>query len=158
MPYSLQVVKAQTCGCTYEIVLPYSSLLRVRQQSLRRTATGESYLDVACPQCGHVFRYTPNMTRDRVCDTRDPYQPPAKAVWFRVFLDCESEGCASYLEIESGIVSSATPKDVNAFVSGWLLDDVVKCSSGHQAKRPLEIVWAANLFPILKTIHPYRAG
>jgi hypothetical protein len=30
----------------------------------------------------------------------------------------------------------------------------VKCCSEDQAKQPLEIVWAAILFPILRTIHP----
>ena len=76
MPHSLEVVLCQTCGCANEIVLPYPSLLRVRQQSLRRTVTGDPYLDVACPHCGYVFRYIPDMTRERVYDTRDPYQPP----------------------------------------------------------------------------------
>lgn len=143
-----------------EIVLPYpySSLLQVRQQSLRRTATGDPYLDVACPNCRHVFRYTPDMTRARVYDARDPYQPPAEAVWFRVFLKCDSEGCASHLEVESAIVSSATAEEINAFISVLFMDDAVTCSSGHHAKRPLEVMWAAILFPILSTIHPLRAG
>jgi len=158
MPHSIEVVICQRCDCTTEIVLPYSSLLQVRQQSLRRTATGDPYLDTACPHCGHVFRYTPDMTRDHVYDTRDPYQPPAQAVWFRVLLRCESERCASYLEVESAMVSSATAQDINAFISHWFLDDAVKCSSGHQAKRPLEVMWAGILFPIWAAIHPLRAG
>jgi hypothetical protein len=158
MPHSLEVVTCQACGCTNETVLPYSNLLQVRQQSPRRTAAGDPYLEVACPRCKHVFRYTPDMTRERVYDTRDPYQPPALAVWFGVFLKCESERCASYLEVESAMVSSATANDINAFISNLLLDDAVKCLSGHQAKRPLEVMWAAILFPIWSTIQPYRAG
>jgi hypothetical protein len=152
MPHSLEVVLCQTCGCTKEIVLPHSSLLQVRQQSPHRTATSDPYLDVACPHCGHVFRYTPNMTRERIYDTRDPYQPPAQALWFRVFLKCESECCASYLEVESAKASSAAAKDIRAFISDWFLDDAVKCRSGHQAKRPLEVVWATILFPIWRTL------
>jgi hypothetical protein len=152
MPHSLEVVLCQTSGCTNEIVLPYSSLSQVRQQSLRRTAGGDPYLDVACPNCGHVFRYTPDMTRGRDYDSRDPYQPPAQAVWFKVFVRCEGERCASYLEVESAKASSATAKDISAFISDWFLDDAVKCPSGHQAKRPLEAMWAAILFPVWRTV------
>ncbi len=158
MPHSLELVLCQSGGCTNEIVLPYSSLSEARQQSPRRTARGEPYLDVACPRCRHVFRYTPEMTRECVYDTLDPYQPPAQAVWFGVFLKCDSEGCPSYLEVESAMVSSATAKDIDAFISDLFLEDAVKCCAGHQAKRPLEVMWAAHLFPILKTIHPWRAG
>jgi len=157
MPHSLEVVLCQTCGCANEIVLPYPSLLRVRQQSLRRTVTGDPYLDVACPHCGYVFRYIPDMTRERVYDTRDPYQPPAQAVWFGVFLKCETERCVSYLEVESAMVSSATAKDMIAFISNWILDHAVKCGSGHQEMRPLEVMWAGILFPILRTIQPQGA-
>lgn len=154
MPRSLEVVLCQSHGCTNEIVLPYSSLLRARQQSLHRTATGHPYLDVVCPHCGGGFRYTPEMTRERVYGRRDPYQPPAQAVWFRVFLNCESERCVSYLEVESAMVSGATAKEIRAFISDWFLDNAVKCYSGHQAKRPPQAVWAAILFPIWNTIQP----
>jgi hypothetical protein len=158
MPRSLVVVLCQAWGCACEIVLPYSSLLQVRQQNLRRTARDDPYLDVACSRCRHVFRYTPDVTRTRVFETRGPYQPPAQAAWSRVFLKCESEGCPSYLELESAMVSSATAMDINAFISGLVLDDAVKCCSGHQAKRPLEIMWAGILFPIWSTIYPLRSG
>ena len=93
-------------------------------------------------------------SRERVFDARDPYQPPAQAVWFRVFLKCESESCTSYLEVESAMVSSATANEIRGFISDWFLDDAVKCCSGHRAKRPPEVVWAAILFPILRTIQP----
>ena len=154
MPRSLEIVTCQSCRCTNEIVLPYSSLLQASRQSRRRTATGHPYLDIACPYCGNGFRYTPDMTRERAFDARDPYQPPAQAVWFRVFLKCESESCTSYLEVESAMVSSATAKEIRGFISDWFLDDAVKCCSGHRAKRPPEVVWAAILFPIWSTIQP----
>ena len=157
MPHSLEVVNCQTGGCTNEIVLPYSSLSQVRQQSLCRTAVGDPYLDVACLHCKHVFRCTPDMTRERVYNTRDPYQPPAQAFWLGVFLKCEGEGCASYLEFQSAL-ASASATDINAFISDLLLDDAVRCCSGHTAKRPIEVMWAAILFPLLSTIIPYRAG
>ena len=156
MPHTLKVIACQAHSCTNKIVLPYSSSA-LPGQSRAVFATGAPYLDVACSQCRQVFRYTPEMGRQRVDDTPDPYQPPAQAVWFRVWLKCDSKGCASHVVSESAMASGATAKDINAFITSWFPADAVKCCSEHQAKQPLEIVWAAILFPILRTIHPYEA-
>lgn len=156
MPHALKFISCQARGCANEIALPYSTLLRT-PQSPAESATGAPCLDVACPQCRQVFRYTPEMGRQRVYDPPDPYQPPAQAVWFRVWLKCDSKQCVSHVVIESAMASGATAKDINAFITTWFLDNRVKCCSEHQAKQPLEIVWAGILFPIWNIIHRQEA-
>jgi hypothetical protein len=154
MPHAVKVIPCQTRGCANEIVLPYSISLRTRQDP-DTSAAGDPYLDVACPQCGHVFRSTPEMSRQRVYDTPDPYQPPAQTVWLKFWLKYDSKTCTSHVLVESAMVSGATDKEVQTFVSRWLIDDEVTCHSGHQANQPPEITWSGIVFPIWRTIHRY---
>src|SRR5712692_491240 len=140
-------VACQTRCCTNEIVLPYSIPSRSGQDP-DTSATGNPYLDIACPQCGHVFRYTPDLSRQGVYDTPNPYQAPAQTVWLTVWLKCDSKTCTSHVLVESAMVSGATDKDVLRFVSGWLVDDQVTCHSGHQSKSPPEPMWIGVIFPI----------
>jgi len=156
MTHALKFIPCRARGCLNEIALPDPTLLRT-SQSPAGSATGPPYLDVACPQCRQVFRYTPEMCRQLVRDMKDPYQPPAQAVWLRVWLKCDSKECVSHVVVESTMVSGATAKDINAFIASWFPDDGVKCCSEHQAKQPLEIVWAGILFPIWNIIHQQEA-
>lgn len=140
MPYVLKVVPCHKSGCVNEIVLPYSIPLRTRH-SPDRSAKGDPYLDVACPQCGHVFRYTPDMIRPQVYDGPDPYQLPAQMIWLGVWLKCAAKNCASHVLVESVAPPAATRQYVDASVARWQVDDGVSCYAGDAVLRPLKIMW-----------------
>jgi hypothetical protein len=140
VPHILKVVSCQTPGCVSVVVLQHSILLRTKLHP-DRSATGDPYIDVACPECAHVFRYTPDMIRLQVYDTPDPYQLPAQTVWLGVWLKCDGNNCASHVLVESAMGASAKAKDVVAFVARWQVDDEVMCYSEHQAKHPPLRMW-----------------
>jgi hypothetical protein len=134
------VVRCQHPSCGNEIVLPYSIPLRTRNNP-DVSAKGDLYLDVACPQCAHAFRYTPDSFQARFYDTADPYQLHDHYLWFGLWLKCDGESCASHLLIESTTGRGATGEYVKAFASRLTIDKNVMCFSGHTAKFPLRPLW-----------------
>lgn len=129
-----------TCrNCQREIVIPWSTPLRTIPHP-RMSSTGVPYIDVACPGCAHVFRYTPDDIHQRLFDTEDPDQLPAQTVWFGSWLECDDESCASHVLIESAMPFGSTSADVKRFVSRWDLHGIT-CYSGHNPTLPLELTW-----------------
>ena len=131
-----------TCqNCLNEIVIPWSTPLRTVPH-LGRLSRGTPYIDVACPRCAHVFRYTPLYNiRERLYDTKGPVpQLPAQTVWFGSWLRCGDESCDSHVLIESAMPFGVTSTDVKQFVSRWVLHGVT-CYCGHGPALPLELEW-----------------
>ena len=145
MSYALQVLDCQGTSCRSEIVLPF--LAAVENFSLLTAVGGDPYLDVACPECSHVFRYTGVLSRQRASDAQYPYRRPASAVWFRVWVRCNGTACKSHIQIESSMTNGAIAEGVKALVSRWVVDDAVKCGCGHQALQPPETMWAGIVCP-----------
>jgi hypothetical protein len=145
MPDALQVIVCQTPGCSTEIVLPFPS--SQENFSLVPSIGGDPYLDVACPGCGHVFRYSGSLSRQRVSSTQYPYRRPASAVWFRVWLKCDSTSCNSQIQVDSTMTNADIDKGVKTLVTRWVVDDSVKCGFGHRAYQPLETMWAGIVCP-----------
>lgn len=133
-------IRCQGDGCTQEIVLPHSIPLRTRH-SPNRLATGAPYLDVACPRCGLVFRYTEDMFDRRMYETDDPRKLHDHYLWFGLWLKCNGKNCASHVLIESTTGATATSEYVRAFVSRLNVDKNVTCFSGHTAKFPFCQLW-----------------
>jgi hypothetical protein len=144
MSYALQVLDCQRTSCRSEIVLPF--LAPVENFPLVPSTGGDPYLDVACPECSHVFRYTGALTHQRVCD-QYLYRRPATAVWFRVWVRCNDAACNSHVQIESSMRNGAIAEGVKTLVSSWVIDDAVKCCCGHQASQPRERMWAGIVCP-----------
>jgi len=145
MSYALQVLDCQGTSCRAEIVLPF--LAAVENFSLVPSAGGDPYLDVACPECSHVFRYTGALSGQRISDAQYPYRRPASAVWFRVWVRCNGTACNSHIQIESSMRNASIAEGVKTLVSCWVVDDAVKCCYGHQAVQPLETMWAGIVCP-----------
>jgi hypothetical protein len=152
MTYALQVIVCQAQSCRTEIVLPFGT--PPENFPLLPSAGGDPYLDIACPGCGHVFRYTSAQSSHRVSDTPSPYQRPATAVWLRVWLKCDGTACNSRIQVESAMTPSAMDRPVKTVVSRWVVDDAVKCGFGHQAFQPLEAIWAVIVSPGWTTMIP----
>lgn len=152
MPYALQVIVCQAPSCRTEIVLPFPS--PPENFPLVPSVGGDPYLDVACPGCGHVFRYTSAQSRGRVSDTPNPYQRPASAVWLKAWLKCDGTACNSRIQVESAMTTSAMDRPVKTLVSRWVIDDAVKCGVGHQAFQPPETIWAVIVSPGWATMIP----
>jgi hypothetical protein len=145
MPYALQVVDCQAQGCRTEIVLPFFTPLE--NFPIVTAVRGEPYLQVACPGCGHVFRYTGARSRQAVSDTQYPYRRPASAVWFRVWLKCAGTACNSRVQVDSTMTNAGIDAGVKPLVSRWVVDNAVKCGFGHEAFQPLQIMWAGIVCP-----------
>lgn len=145
MPDALQVIACQAPNCRTEIVLPFLSPLE--NFPLVPSGAGDPYLDIACPRCGHVFRYTSALSRQLVSDTPYPYRRPASAVWFRVWLKCAGTPCTSRVQVDSAMTNAGIEEGVKTLVRHWRVDDAVKCGIGHQASQPLETMWAGIVCP-----------
>jgi hypothetical protein len=145
MSYALHVLDCQGTSCRSEIVLPF--LAAVENFSLVPAAGGDPYLDVACPECSHVFRYTSALCLQRASDAQYPYRRPASAVWFRAWVRCDRIACSSHIQIESSMRNGSIADGVKTLVSRWVVDDAVKCGNGHQAVQPPETMWAGIVCP-----------
>jgi hypothetical protein len=152
MPYALQVIVCQATSCKTEIVLPLLSPTTLAEECSDPSVRGDSHLNVACPRCGRVFRYTVALSRQRVSDTPNPYLRSGSAVWFRVWLKCDGIACGSRIQVESATTSGAIDEAVKPLVSRWMVDDVVKCGFGHRALQPLEMMWAGIICPVWRTM------
>jgi hypothetical protein len=144
MPH-LEVIVCQAPNCRTEIVLPF--LAPLENFPFVPSVGGDPHLDVACPGCSHVFRYTAALSRQRVSDNQYPYRRPASAVWFRVWLKCVGTACNSRIQVDSAMRNAAIDEGVKRLVSRWVVDDAVKCSFGHQPFQPLETMWAGIVCP-----------
>ena len=141
----LQVIAYQAPSCRTEIVLPFLSPLE--NFLLVPWVRGDPYLDIACPECRHVFRYTALLSRQRVSDAQYPYRRPASFVWFRVWLKCDRIACNSQIQVDSVMPNAAIAEGVKTLVTRWVVDGAVKCGFGHQASQPLETMWAGIVCP-----------
>jgi hypothetical protein len=145
MPDALQIIVCQVPTCRAEIVLPFLSPLE--NFPLVPSVGGDPYLDVACPGCSHVFRYTADLSRQCVSDAQYPYRRPANVVWFRVWLKCDGTACNSQIQVDSAMPNAAIAEGVRTLVPRWVVDDAVKCGFGHHASQPLETMWTGIVCP-----------
>lgn len=139
MPTFRDTINCQNPTCDQKIVLPHSSLLR-RVPNLVEPAKDDDYIDLACPKCAHVFRYTHESIQHVLFDTEDPTILPWAMQWFGAWLECDDESCFSHVLIESAVAKDASVSDLKAFVARWILHGIT-CYSGHPAKTPIELRW-----------------
>jgi hypothetical protein len=120
-------LQCKNAGCCHTILLPRSSQLDKfpdRQGSHSRYA--EIYV---CPDCVHVYDYTPQDVQKRPLRTESPMNLWALNAVGLTF-ECETEDCGIRTTIRK---STREPRECNTLVEkslSWVLADV-HCGNGH---------------------------
>jgi len=125
-------VLCKNADCAQPIPLPYSNLLeRLPFHEVINPNAGSE--NIACPECGHVFYYTPE---DRYPVYFSPGQPQEKYVKLYVAtieFDCAEEKCETPVRIRLPISVSENPNQALVLDKSdtWLIREAY-CWDGKQ--------------------------
>ena len=131
--YELWAASCPECGT--EVLIPSDA----PNQIARSQKGGRKFMNVTCPGCRLVTRYTRSRLYTCMCDS-DPYGPDSLETWIAVLLECTVEDCR-WCVVETWIYKGISTSDLgNYFVPTWRIPGI-KCYKGHPAKSPPKLLW-----------------
>jgi hypothetical protein len=129
---TLRVIHCKNCRVDVFFLRP-SFLERIIQYQVglpKEKAT----LDFVCKDCGNGYRYCLGELREQ----EDSWNCVEDQDLSSVSLKCIKEECLAHARVHTPAATGSSGTTPALAVAKWNLDDAIRCSDGHPAKKPFE--------------------